>query len=254
MSRLTELELRALARGEATIYRGRVIPIMRGGDGTEGEGAAGDGAGGEGSGGAEGGGTGAGAGDGGGQGSGTQNAVDEPKSYTQAELDRMFQDRVARERQKYADYDDLKAKAGEFDKLQDAQKTELEREREARAKAERDLIETRTQAQETRVRSAIVAEAARRQMDPDVATAMLDRSLLEFDQDGSPTNIVSAMDSLLEAKPQLAGGGSGGSGDPGLGARGSKGQLTTTDGMSAEEIAAALADGRLDQFLKTANK
>lgn len=37
---------------------------------------------------------------------------------TQADLDRIIQDRVARERSKYADYDDLKAKAGEAETFQ----------------------------------------------------------------------------------------------------------------------------------------
>lgn len=37
---------------------------------------------------------------------------------TQADLDRIVQDRVARERAKYADYEDLKAKAGQVDSFQ----------------------------------------------------------------------------------------------------------------------------------------
>ena len=46
---------------------------------------------------------------------------------TQDDLDRIVQQRLARERTKYADYDDLKAKASEFDKSQEAQKTELQK-------------------------------------------------------------------------------------------------------------------------------
>jgi len=38
------------------------------------------------------------------------------KTFTQAELDAVVRDRLARERAKYADYDDLKAKAAEADK------------------------------------------------------------------------------------------------------------------------------------------
>lgn len=38
------------------------------------------------------------------------------KTFTQAEVDKLIRDRLARERGKYADYDDLKAKAAEADK------------------------------------------------------------------------------------------------------------------------------------------
>jgi hypothetical protein len=38
------------------------------------------------------------------------------KTFTQAEVDKIVRDRVARERAKYADYDDLKAAAAEGDK------------------------------------------------------------------------------------------------------------------------------------------
>lgn len=49
------------------------------------------------------------------------------KTFTQADVDRLLADRLARERKKFAGYDDLKKKATEFDKLQDAQKTEVEK-------------------------------------------------------------------------------------------------------------------------------
>lgn len=45
------------------------------------------------------------------------------KTFTQAELDAVVRDRLKREREKYADYDDLKAKAAEVDKS----KTQLDK-------------------------------------------------------------------------------------------------------------------------------
>lgn len=181
--------------------------------------------------------------------------VDEPKPYTQAELDRMFQDRVARERAKFGDYDDLKAKAAELDKLQEASKTDLQKAQDAQAAAERRATEAETRAQEKTIRSDIVAEAAKRGLaDPSDAIALLDRSVLEFDKDGSPTNIAEAMDSLLKAKPHLVGGGNGRANGADQGARGNgTAQLSSIDGMSAEQITAALASGQLDAFLKSPN-
>jgi len=46
---------------------------------------------------------------------------------TQEELDALIQGRLDRERKKYADYPDLKAKAAEFEKAKQAQMTEAEK-------------------------------------------------------------------------------------------------------------------------------
>ena len=51
----------------------------------------------------------------------------EEKTFTQAELDAVVKDRLKREREKYADYDDLKAKATKFDEYEAANKSELEK-------------------------------------------------------------------------------------------------------------------------------
>lgn len=49
------------------------------------------------------------------------------KTFTQADIDRIVADRLSRERGKFADYDDLKAKATKFDEFQESQKTDLEK-------------------------------------------------------------------------------------------------------------------------------
>jgi len=46
------------------------------------------------------------------------------KTFTQAQLDRIVEERLARERQKYADYDDLKKAAAKAKELEDAKKSE----------------------------------------------------------------------------------------------------------------------------------
>lgn len=40
------------------------------------------------------------------------------KTFTQAEMDSIIEGRLAREREKYADYDSLKDKAGKYDEMQ----------------------------------------------------------------------------------------------------------------------------------------
>ena len=56
---------------------------------------------------------------------------------SQADLDRIIADRISRERAKFGDYDALKAKASEFDKLADAQKTALQKAQDRAAAAEK---------------------------------------------------------------------------------------------------------------------
>ena len=52
--------------------------------------------------------------------------MENEKTFTQEELDSIIEGRLARERQKYADYEDLRAKASKSDALQ-AKLTALEK-------------------------------------------------------------------------------------------------------------------------------
>lgn len=68
---------------------------------------------------------------------GEDNNAGGDKTLTQAEVDRIVKERVARERQRFADYDQMKAKAAELDKVQDANRTDHEKQlREAVTGAE----------------------------------------------------------------------------------------------------------------------
>lgn len=51
----------------------------------------------------------------------------ENRTFTQDELNAIVNDRLGREKAKYADYADLKAKAEKFDKLEEASKSELQK-------------------------------------------------------------------------------------------------------------------------------
>lgn len=57
----------------------------------------------------------------------TANAGSETKTFTQAELDAIIEARLARERDKYADYESLKEKAGKYDEAEESKKTELQK-------------------------------------------------------------------------------------------------------------------------------
>lgn len=58
----------------------------------------------------------------------TQDTASEPeRTFTQAELDTIVRDRLARERSKYADFEAYKEKAAKFDAAEEAQKSELQK-------------------------------------------------------------------------------------------------------------------------------
>lgn len=58
----------------------------------------------------------------------------ENKTFTQDEVNTMIGERLARQAEKYSDYEDLKTKAAEYDKQQEANKTELQKAQEKAAK------------------------------------------------------------------------------------------------------------------------
>lgn len=62
-----------------------------------------------------------------------QEATEFKAPASQEELDRIIQERIARERKRFSDYDDLKAKADKLTKIEEANKTEAEK---AAARAE----------------------------------------------------------------------------------------------------------------------
>lgn len=75
-------------------------------------------------------------------------------TLTQEELDRIIEQRLARERKKYADYEKLKQAAEELQKLKEAQMSEEERLQAKLAEYERKAAELELQLQEARLESA----------------------------------------------------------------------------------------------------
>lgn len=80
----------------------------------------------------------------GGNDSGETPAADEFKAITtQDDLNKVISDRVQRERAKYADYKDVKAKAAKFDEFEAANQTETEKTAKRIADLETELNNTR---------------------------------------------------------------------------------------------------------------
>lgn len=168
---------------------GRIVWPVLGGSG-DGDGGTGDG------------GQGQGGGDGG------QTGEGEGKTFTQADLDRVVAERLARERSKFADYKDLKDKASKFDELQTAQQSETEK---AVAKARDEAkAETLAEVRRDRVLDKIEVLAAGKFADPEDAKLRLAARLDEFLGDDGQIDakaIDGALSKLLTDKPYLAAGG-----------------------------------------------
>lgn len=58
---------------------------------------------------------------------GTESVEIQERTFTQAELDEIVKSRVAKERAKYANFEELQQKASKFDEMEEANKTELQK-------------------------------------------------------------------------------------------------------------------------------
>lgn len=71
------------------------------------------------------------------------------RTFTESEVNKMMEARIGKERAKFADYDELKAKASRFDEIEDANKSELQKATE-RADALQSQLDSLTKANEIR--------------------------------------------------------------------------------------------------------
>lgn len=75
-------------------------------------------------------------------GTGDNNTGDQgqqPKTFTQGEMEGIIKERLARERAKYADYESLKEKAAAYDKAEEESKSELDKAQERAVALENEL-------------------------------------------------------------------------------------------------------------------
>lgn len=88
----------------------------------------------------------------------TVNQENEAKTFTQEELDKIVGERLSRDRAKYADYEELKLKAEQLDKITEANKSELQKATE-RAEALQNELNGLKKANEIRnVRDKVAGE------------------------------------------------------------------------------------------------
>lgn len=87
---------------------------------------------------------------------------------------------------------------------EDAEKSELERAQARAEAAEKAAEDAAERVKATETRTAIILEASKLNIvDPDAAYTLLDKSEIEYDEDGKPRNVDKALKSLIESKPYL---------------------------------------------------
>ena len=118
------------------------------------------------------------------------------KKFSQVEVDSIVQERLNRDRQKYADYDDLKKKATDYEKQQE-QMTQLEMEKKQEYDKLKDgwntkeneyktlLDKTRAEVQSERVSNTLNQEILKKNAYPEAAQLL--KSMTKYNEDGSIT-------------------------------------------------------------------
>lgn len=123
---------------------------------------------------------------------------------TQAQVDAIVKDRLAREREKYKDFDAIKSKAEQFDKLDEASKSELEKAQGEANKWKSEAESAIARAETLARRAAVIAEASKQQaLVPDDVFALIDRSALKIDNDGNVEGVADAVKAVLDARPHF---------------------------------------------------
>lgn len=154
------------------------------------------------------------------------------RTFTQAELDAIVQDRVARA--KPADYDEARAALEELNRRKEGEKSDLQK-----AQEERDREKARADGAEGRANealrvAAIQVEALKQGADEELVALALASDDTIAVKDGKVTGAAEAVAKLLERKPNLKAGG----------VRQSGGEFGGVDGTTvAEQIAALESKG-----------
>ena len=84
--------------------------------------------------------------------------IEEQKTFTQEEVNRIVQERVFKERSKFEGFEDLKAKAAKYDEMEEASKTELQKATERAEKLQAELSAMKHTEEVRTIREAVATQ------------------------------------------------------------------------------------------------
>lgn len=130
-----------------------------------------------------------------------EQGQEEPRTFSQADVDRIIADRLRRQKSQFSDYNDLKSQAEKWAEHEEEQKTELQKAQDRADKAEEATAAAFRRAQETLVWGAFIAEAAKAgAAHPEDAYSLADRANVSIDDQGTITGVTEAVAKLVEEK------------------------------------------------------
>ena len=127
----------------------------------------------------------------------SQADANDPR-FTNAQVEAIVEQRLARERKKYADYPDLKDKAARWAEFEESQKSELQKAQEAAERAQKERDTALQEANDRLIRAAFMAEAGRvHAKHPEDAYLLSDLSDVTITDDGKVTGVAAAVEVLV---------------------------------------------------------
>lgn len=150
-------------------------------------------------------------GDGAGQGTGNAGGGAGGAGYTppatQADLDRIVESRLARDRAaKFGDYDELKDKASKWEAEQAKNQSDLEKSKAAQSEAEKRAQAAEERASKTARDAAVIVEAAKLSAkNPQHIVALLPADAVTVDKDGNVNGADAAVKKFAEENPDYFG-------------------------------------------------
>lgn len=148
---------------------------------------------------------------------GTENNTGAGKTFTQEEFDRIIAERIARERKKFADYEDIKTKVVDYEKQLEEKRladlSDIERANEAAKKFESEkqsleqkLADIQNQIKQEKLMNAFIKAATGANITYiDDAMKLADLSAVEFDEQGNVKGVEDVVKTLVLNKPFLVG-------------------------------------------------
>lgn len=174
------------------------------------------------------------------------------RTFTQADVDRIVQERLARDRRDRPSDEEIQAMREAMQRLQeieDRDKSELQRAQEEAQRLARERDDALTRANRRLIDAAVITEGANlKAVKPEHLPRLIDTDSVTVSDDGTVTGVQEAVKAFLDANPEYVGSGRPVTGSADQGPIGdgttpiSREALRT---MSSDEIAQAEREGRL---------
>lgn len=136
-----------------------------------------------------------------------QTKSEEPKTFTQEDVDKLIGERLARAKSTPPqDYEELKAKAAKLEEIEAAQLSEVDRLKKEREELADQAAQAQAELKKSRIESKVVSVAALKgAINPEVIVPLIDRNLITLGDDGQVSGVEEAVTALLAANPYLVG-------------------------------------------------